>query len=270
MKSIKILVLVLVTLVSTYPLANAVAADIHPQRWWSNSSYVAVDTTNKILFHTEVEYSYEARSGNMEGAEHDGKFLIAIRKNHFTNYVMIRSNHYDYKIIPNNQEATQEQYKFDDILRFDLNRLFFLDAGFYVEKDTKKLLDTRTAVYGGLGIYTRLPFNVDLNVTIGAGNDTKKYSPVVPLDDESFVNLYYAISINYMILPNLIFSSKMRLQHPTDDTELYEFLSESKLMFPVTRNIALAYIFDWDVTNKPWPGVLRANTHQAAGIQIHF
>ncbi len=270
MRLLKSLMFVVVSVLSILPFGETFAQNNQPVPWWSNSSYVAIDTTNKILFHSEVEYSYETYSGNMEGSEHDGKFLLALRKNHFTNYIMIRSNHYDYKIIPNNQVATQEQYKFDEILRFDLNALFFVDAGFYIEKDTNVLLDQRRAFYGAVGIYTRLPLNTDLNVTIGAGNDTKEYDPIVPLDAETNLNIYYTISLNCMIRPNLIFSSKLRLQHISDDTEVYEFVNESKLMFPVTRNISLGYIFDWDVTNIPWPGVLRANTHQAFGIQLQF
>jgi len=238
--------------------------------WWSNSSYVVVDSSNKFLVHTEVEYSYEARSGNIEGSEHGGKLLVAIRKSHLTNYFMLRSDYYDLKIVPNNQEATQEQFKIDNILRFDLNTLFFVDAGFYIEKDSKMLLDRRTAVYSGIGIYSSLPFHADLNFTIGMGNDTKAYSALVPLDDETNVNLYYALTFNYSITPHIAFSTKMRLQHVLEDAQDYEFLSESNLMVPVNKYVSLVYVLDWTITNQPWPGVLRADTHQAAGIQIHF
>ncbi len=238
--------------------------------WWSNSSYVVVDSSNKYLMHTEIEYGYEARSGNIEGSEHGGKLLVAFRKKHLTNYFMIRSDYYDLKIVPNNQEATQEQFKIDNIIRFDLSTLFFVDAGFYIEKDSKMLLDRRTAIYSGVGVYKSFPFHADLNFTVGMGNDTKAYSALVPLDDETDVNLYYALTLNYMITPHIAFSTKMRLQHVLEDAQDYEFLSESKLMVPVNKNVSLVYVLDWNITNDPWPGVLRADTHQAAGIQIHF
>jgi Protein of unknown function, DUF481 len=270
MKLLKSLIVVVLLVASILPSGAVYAQKSQPMPWWSNSSYVAIDTTNRVQFHSEIEYSYETQSGNLEGSEHDGKFLVALRKNHLTNYIMIRSNHYDYKIIPDNQEVTQEQYKIDDILRFDINKLFFIDAGFYIEKNSDVLLDRRTAVYGALGIYTRLPYKTDLNFTIGAGNDTKDYDPVIPLETETNLNIYYTVSINSMIRPYMVFSTKIRLQHISNDTESYEFMSESSLMFPVTRSVSLGYIFDWDVTNKPWPGVLRANTHQAFGIQLQF
>jgi hypothetical protein len=183
---------------------------------------------------------------------------------------MLRSSHYYYRIIPSNQEVTMDQYKFDNIVRIDLGTLFFIDAGFYIEKDSKMLLDRRTAIYSGIGIYTSLPFHADLNVTVGGGNDKKEYSAMVPLDDETYVNLYYALTFNYMISPHVSFSSKMRLQHQYDDAQNYEYLSESKFLVPMNKNVSLVYILDWNITNKPWPGILRADTHQAAGIQIHF
>jgi len=251
--------------------ANQNAAPGPPQMpWWSNSSYAVVDSSNTFLMHTEIEYGYEARSGNIEGSEHGGKLLVAFRKKHLTNYFMIRSDFYDLKIVPANQEATQEQFKIDNILRFDLSTLFFVDAGFYIEKDSKMLLDRRTAIYSGVGVYKSFPFHADLNFTVGMGNDTKAYSALVPLDDETDVNLYYALTFNYMITPHIAFSTKMRMQYVLEDAQDYEFLSESKLLVPVNKNVSLVYVLDWNITNEPWPGILRSDTHQAAGIQIHF
>lgn len=237
--------------------------------WWLKSSLLPEPMPEKYLFHTELEYSYIAHSGNLEGSEQEGKLLFATRKNRFTNYILTDVSKTKLDIYPSGQKVDIYSYYVENIFRFDLTKIFYTDLGFIWERDNNKLLDRSNTYYLGLGYFYSIPHRIDASLFLGGGSQNNDYSlPVIPSETETAA--YFLQTFTWYATQQVMLKEKYRSLRFTDDNKRFEDNFTLSLAYALGPILQIVYEYDWTFNNAPFPGVLKKDVKQTAGIMLGF
>jgi len=240
--------------------------------WWNRSSLTYSPLVKRFLVHTEITYSYTHYTGNLDGYCHDGEFMAALRKCRFTYYLTgeLSASKYMVYVIQSTQKL--EKNTFDNVIRYDLFKHFYLDFGHRWERETERLLVNRYDYYGGIGGYIdkRPIWNVSL--FLGGGQEEIEYDKMVPqhvrTDDYQVGFVIQNATLN--LGPVVTLRDRIVFRTHLEDFDNYDIALKAMISFWITQYASLSYRWEKDHYNKAFPIARKSDEQHVWGITLNL
>ena len=191
-----------------FPFPSAFCTQSTPANWWQTGSY-AYPQTDEFLTHIAGTVSYMSSEGNEDNTNLKISGLAILRKGNFTFANSYEKNKWRRKIYENKnfkpRVSSNERYKMESSLMYDLNSYFFTAAGYENGRNLEMAIYNQTIRYAGVGFRAlkTMPKH-QLNLFVGYGDEDISFElfPILPSGKTNLI--YY--QLNYSWLMNEIFS----------------------------------------------------------------
>ncbi len=258
--------------------------------WWRHSSLSEKYKSNKFQKHFEVSYSYANIDGNTEGFLSKGRGDAFLRWSRFTNITTAIISRR--KISQGGGQHNNVDYKlFENFLKYDLNKTFYVEGGGIWEKDSPNAVDSRLTLLAGLGAYLVDTDRFNLDVLVGAGWQKEKYAPIIDYyfdfsSRDSYIYYFYE-TFNWFITDKLalrhgfrsIVTSKKYNYYSEDkygnlyikkkdNKELYKLHFALEYMF--NRYFSLMFSENVNYDTLPWPEVKKRDEVRTLSIKFRY
>ena len=183
------------------------ANDETPKNWWQKGSY-AYKETDKILTHIEGTISYRETRGNDEDKTLKTSILGKIRKGHLgasLSYSKIdeEKKQFNDKADKTPSETKKDYYKTTFIVGYDINKDFFVNAGYDNSRNTAFEIYNQTTQYIGVG-YRILTLDAHrLNIFLAKGTDEISFGTYPQLPSGKTNGVYYQTDYSWIINPKV-------------------------------------------------------------------
>lgn len=196
---------------------TAVASAKMPSNWWMTSVYQNGDTPSPTLRHAiQSSISIGEAYGNIESSRYAASLNYFLRKEAWTNEFLI-SYSKDTTEQAGLPTIDRDYYLVNNNLQFDLDHLWFTEAGIIYEKDTILALENKHTYYLGLGAHAINSKTLTLQFLSALGRQKETFSAANELAtglNRFEYNLLYAVEqARWSIADNLIFNQSLQVSY---------------------------------------------------------
>jgi len=120
--------------------------------WWLRNAFSCGPLPEGWLFHAELDYSFNFKTGNVDGVMHQGKTAIYLRKGYVTLGTKGLISTQRLSIASGTASVSTEQYQVAPTLDVAVTRGFGPELGVYWEKNSAAFIEQRSIGYLGLNV----------------------------------------------------------------------------------------------------------------------
>lgn len=225
--------------------------------WWQRNPKKYEPMALPLLYHFELTYSYSDTGGNTDMESHKGNLALILRKHAFTSdtsyNISKQETTMNLQPMPSTTKVEKQTLMHD--FMFALTDRIGVDTGFiWLKNDSSRYIENRKAYYGGLGfnVVDRPTMRMLLGAYYGYADTSymnEKVPPIYfcpPAEYYDSDMLFFNMRFNWDITDIISLSQAARYQLFLNDTEYYNWSSDTSLNFRITENIFFTTTYSID------------------------
>lgn len=225
-----------------------------PENWYQLGSY-EYNATDKVLMHFKGNIGYTKKSGNDVEDKIAGSVSGKIRRNNLgleASYSVDKDDRieYDEKGVIANQ-VYRNDYQARLALTYDLNKDFFVSAGYENARNTSFEIYNQTTQYAGIGYRALKSAGHKLGVFAAYGNEDISFGTYPILPSGKTDGAYFQLNYLWFIAPSVALKADYSyLKANMENRDTGTFVIASKIGMTKSFSIVFSYMNDYIQAQK--------------------